>query len=191
MHIAVKSLGDAVQSALKSVGYGARDIEVIPQSSLELNSSASWKGARGFVIALDLRTGQRIARQGEWGGANPFVRNAVDESDETYVLPEFGVVIKGQTGHPRTFARIYVHPAQMAKFLPAPTEELSPIDQQALYCFKSIKGGEYRRQELARRKVTSAVVDSLVERGYLSRNKAGATSITTAGKNAIDGSVRF
>ena len=53
-----------------------------------------------------------------------------------------------------------------------------------LYCFAAIKGGEYRRDEMRRRNVSAATVDSLVERGYLKRNRAGATQITTQGKNA-------
>lgn len=41
-----------------------------------------------------------------------------------------------------------------------------------------------RKDYLAENKVTPVEVDSLVSRGYLSRNKAGATQITTEGKNA-------
>lgn len=191
MHAEVKTLAPAVQAALKDVGYGARDIEVKVQSEVTLRSSASWKGARGFVMAVNLDTGTRTdVQHGEWGGANPFFRNAVDETQERYILPPNGIVIKGQTGHPRTFATIYVHPSQMARFLPPATEELTTVEQNALYCHHSIKGGQYRRNELAYRRVPASVVDNLVERGYLQRNRAGATSITVQGKNALDPTVR-
>lgn len=192
MHVEVKTLAPAVQAALKDVRYGARDIEVKVQSEVALQSGASWKGARGFIMAIDLDTGARTnVQHGNWGGANMFVRNDVDETQERYVLPPNGAVIKGQTGHPRTFATIYVHPAQMARFLPVAPVETSELDQQALYCFVALRGGEYRRQELARKRITADVLNSLVERGLLSRNKAGAMAITTAGRNAFDGKTRY
>jgi hypothetical protein len=73
----------------------------------------------------------------------------------------------------------------IGRFLPSGDDEtLTDSEQQAIYCFAAIKGGEYRRDEMRRRNVTDDVVDSLVSRGYLKRNKAGATQITTKGKNA-------
>lgn len=184
MHVETKTLSKPILDALASVRYGARDIEVVASSTVSLNSEAAWKGARGFVIAINLETGERINRQGSWGGSNMFVRNAVDETDEIYTLPTFGVVITGQTGHPRTLARVHVHPEQLSRFLPAVAEETTDEEQQALYCYTGIKGGEYRREELRRRKVKQSTIDDLVERGYLSRNKAGSVQVTTKGKNA-------
>ena len=114
-----------------------------------------------------------------------FVRSVVDDTSESAAIPVGGCVIKGSTGYPRTFATIYVHPSGMGKFLPAGSEEeLTAEEQQAIYCFCAIKGGEYRREELARRQVSVTCVDSLVSRGYLKRAKNGATSVTTKGKNA-------
>lgn len=142
---------------------------------------------------VNLDTGARKTFIGSWGGSNMFVSSPVDDSDGVGTLPPYGAVIRGSTGYPRTFATIYAHPAAMGRFLPSgEPDETTDAEQQALYCYVSIKGGEYRRDELRRRNVTDDVIDGLVAGGYLKRNKAGAVQITTAGKNARDRTrVRF
>jgi hypothetical protein len=71
------------------------------------------------------------------------------------------------------------------RMLPTRGEQVSKVELDALYCHHAITGGQYRRDELARRAVPAETVDALVSRGLLARNRAGATSITTAGKNAV------
>lgn len=187
MHVEVSELNPRVRDALKSVGYGARDIRVEAAESVEARTSAN-DGARGFMLALNLATGESKRFTGDWGGAG-LGRNPIDWTDERVAIPEHGIVIKGSTGYPRTFATIYAHPSAVGAYLlPSGAadgaDELSELEQQALYCFGAIKGGEYRRDEMRRRGVTPDVVDALVARGYLKRNRAGATQITTRGKNA-------
>jgi hypothetical protein len=184
MHVEVKDLTPAIRKALEGVRYGARDIEVLPAETFTPYSEGG-RGQRGFTLVLNLETGESKTVRGSWGGSNMFVQSPVDHSTEALPLPQTGVVIKGTTGHPRTFATIYAHPAAVGRFLPSGDDEvLTDEEQQAIYCFAGIKGGEYRRQELIRRRVSPGTVDSLVERGYLKRNRAGATQITTKGKNA-------
>lgn len=184
MHVETKQLAPAIRRALESVSYGARDIEVVAADSVSGHSEGG-QGQRGFVLILNLDTGRFQTVNGSWGGANPWDRRAVDLTDERIALPENGCVIKGQVGYPRTFATVYAAPNSVGRFLPSGEEEvLSDAEQQAIYCFAAIKGGEYRREELQRRGVSGETVDSLVERGYLKRNKAGATMITVKGKNA-------
>lgn len=188
-YIETKTLSRLLQNVLKGVGYGARDIQVMPSSTADL-SVAAGDGTRGFAVLVNLDTGETKRFTGSWGGTNMFVRTAVDDSDGIGALPPNGCVVKGTTGYPRTFAYIYVHPSAMGKFLPGgETEELTDIEQQAIYCFCAIKGGEYRREELRRRRVSTETVESLVSRGYLKRNKAGAIQATTKAKNAR--TVRF
>jgi hypothetical protein len=185
MYVEVKSLTPAVQSALKAVSYGSRDIQVITTDKVS-PSVAGGDGQRGFVIVINLTTGKREHVTGSWGGANMFnPTNVVDLDTGQYVIPTDGVVIKGTTGYPRTFATLYT--TATGNLLPAATgdvETLTDVELQALYCHKSIKGGQYRREEMTRRGVGPSTVDSLVDRGYLKRNRAGAVSITTKGKNA-------
>lgn len=191
-HVAVTSLSLAMRQALKAVRYGARDIEIRPTRNVSLESGAAWKGARGFVMAVNLTSGERVAHHGSWGGGSYFESRPVDTTKDRLELPENGAVLKGQTGYPRTMATLYVHPSQLAAFLPPASEDLTAEDQQALYVFAAYKGGQYRRDELNRRRVSSATVRSLIERGYLTENKAGAVSITLKGKNARNaGGVRY
>jgi len=191
-YVEVKTLSPIVRSALDGIDYGARDIQVVPCSSVSLQVCGG-AGQRGFAVLLDLATGASKSFGGSWGGSNMFVSSIVDDSSDSGTLPPGGCVIKGTRGHPRTFATIYVHPSAMGKFLPSgEAESTTDEEQQALYCYTGIKGGEYRREELRRRGVSSACVDSLVARGYLKRSRNGATQATTKGKNALDRSrVRY
>jgi hypothetical protein len=192
IHVRVTELPASVQAALKGVDYGARDIEIIPTEEMDMSSSATWKGARGFVCMVNLVTGDRRTLTGDWGGQNPFDAKPVDTDQTVYPLPPTGMVIRGQTGYPRTLARIYVHPSLMSgNLLPASDAE-GPTQAQlnALYCFGHIKGGQYRRDEMRRRHVTQSDVDECVARGWIKVNRAGAGQITTEGKNAL-GSFRY
>jgi hypothetical protein len=151
MHVEVKELSPALRDALASVRYGAADVEIIPAESVEV-AVAGGDGMRGYVIGLNLATGERNGLSGSWGGANPFTANPIDSSPERLAIPPNGCVIKGTTGYPRTFAWIYAHPQAMGRYLATgETEELSDVEQQGIYCFAAIKGGEYRRDELPRR----------------------------------------
>ena len=185
--IEVKQLSPAIQKALATVNYHAKDIEVKPTERVG-GTVGGGSGQRGFVIIVNLDTGKFEGVQGSWGGGSPLSSSPVDAYGGMIDIPANGAVIKGTTGYPRTFAWIYAHPTAVgAHLLPSGNEDaevLTDAEQQALYCFGSIKGGEYRRDEMRRRNVTAETVDSLVERGYLKRNRAGATQITTKGKNA-------
>lgn len=185
MYVEVKQLGSALRAALDSVNYGATDVSVEPAESIEPHVSGG-SGQRGFVIVVNVETGEFHGLRGSWGGSNiGNPTNPVDLSSDKIDIPPNGAVIKGTTGHPRTFAWVFAHPEAFGKYLPSGVEEgLTEVEQQALYCFGAIKGGEYRRDEMRRRGVTVEVVDVLVARGYLKRNRSGATQITTKGKNA-------
>jgi hypothetical protein len=184
MHVIVKELHPLIQSTLKHVKYGVTDVKVEPVETISVHAEGN-KGQRGFAILVNLDTGETKSMVGSWGGSNMFTATLVDNSREVIPMPVNGVVIKGQMGYPRTFATLYVHPRMVGRFLPSgESETLTDEEQQAIYCFAAIKGGEYRRDEMRRRGVTDVTVDSLVERGYLKRNRAGATQITTKGKNA-------
>lgn len=183
-HATVKELSPHVRRALASVGYGAADVPIVAAESVD-SGEAGGAGMRGFVLILNLDDGRYETVNGSWGGATiADPRNPVDRS-EMIPVPPNGAVIKGTRGYPRTFATIYAHPQAMGRFLPSgEAEQLTDAEQAAIYCHAAIKGGEYRRDELRRRGVQAETIDSLVTRGYLKRNRAGAVQITTKGKNA-------
>ncbi len=184
MYVSVKQLPDPVRDALSALGYGKADIEVRHASTVTLSSGGS-AGRRAFATIVNLTSGSHVTTWGSWGGPNMFVRNAVDSDDTPMSLPPNGVALTGSKGGGGpVFATLHV-PASMAeRILPAPAEQLTTPELDALYCYARVRGGQYRTDELRRRRVSPDTIDSLVSRGYLKRNRAGATAITTEGKNA-------
>jgi hypothetical protein len=180
MHIAVKDLPESIQSALRSVSYGGKDISVQPKERVSIQCSGG-AGQRGFAILLDLASGRQEIHQGSWGGANIFNQhNSVDLDDRMHDIPVGGAVITGSQGN-RTFATVYLHPDNMVKLLPAPAE-LSDKERRIMYAFGCLKSGDYRKEELSRAGATEADIDALISRGFLKRDGRGV-QITTAGKN--------
>ena len=58
--------------------------------------------------------------------------------------------------------------------------------RRILAIHRSLKAGKYRRNALKEAKVTTAEIDALVTSEHLTRNKAGAVTITTKGRNACE-----
>jgi hypothetical protein len=181
----VKNLPNVLIEALKGVGYGAKDVPVVSAEAVSPHAM-SGDGTRGFVIIVNLATGQSELHYGSWGGANPFENRQVDLDTKPYPIPEGMAVIKGTAGYPRTFATVYLNPANVAKMLPPPAE-LTEREQEILRQFRSLTSAG-RKNEWSRypkSKPSESEIDSLVARGLLSKSRAGAVAITTAGKNSI------
>jgi hypothetical protein len=186
MYAQITDLPRPVQSALESVGYHRKDIRVEASPTVILGNTAYGDGYQAFTTLVNLDTGETQTVKGSWGGPNMFnPNNAVDNDQQSYTLPPYGVVIKGQRGGGKpVYATLHIPASMVDRMLPAPGPELTKEEKDALYCHDSIKGGQYRKDELRRRNVSEATISAMIERGYLKRNRAGATSITTEGKNA-------
>jgi hypothetical protein len=191
-YVAVRDLPEPLQSALKGLGFARQDIEVTVATRTDLSSHASHDFTQGFTVLVDLASGASHTERGDWGGTNMFNSSPVDSDQSLYTLPDHGAVIKGQRGGSwPVSARIIIPAAQAPKVLPSGLDEDAPTDleRNALSIFVGYKAFA-RPEYLGRAGVTATHLDSLVERGYLKRNRAGATSITTKGKNAV-GSHRY
>jgi len=183
-HCAVKDLPSTVQNALRSIGYAKKDIGVNAEEKTSVGDCGC-DGRRSFVMLLDLASGESKTMRGSWGGANIFnPRNQVDLDFEDYALPPGGAVIHASEGYGGVWASLTIHPSNVAKLLPASGSDVSEKDRKILAAIGGLKSGPYRKEALDRLGTTPADLDSLVSRGFLSRNKAGAIAITTAGKNA-------
>lgn len=184
-HVQVTELPPTVRAALKEVKYFKKDIEMIP-SQTYIQRAPSGKGQKGFTLALNIATGQILKHEGSWGGENPFVRNPIDSDDTTRSLPEGFIVIQGTQGYPRTYAVIYINPNNLVALLP-PKDELSDRENALLAVIKqhTSAGRKDFWKRYPKSKPRQEELDSLVSRGFLKRNKAGAISISTKGKNAI------
>ena len=182
-YFAVSDLPQTVQSALRALGYNRADISVSASETFDF-SGAYGDGYRATNVLLNLSTGEQRSFTGSWGGANPFSKPAdqsLADSGKSLPLPEgFAGIHSQQGGGKPVSASMTVHPRTLVPMLPAPVE-LSAHEAQALRAY-GYKPGEYRKREL--RDVPAAVLDGLVSRGLLSRNRAGATQLTTAGRNA-------
>lgn len=94
----VSDLPECLIDALKSVGYGKRDIEILPRDETSI-SYGGGSGRRGFAILVNLSTGKYETHFGSWGGANAFnPENQVDLNTQSYPIPENGAVILGSEG---------------------------------------------------------------------------------------------
>ena len=184
MYIRTKALPIAIQTGLETVGYHRDDVEVIVTETVS-PSNAGMDGMRAFFVMLDISTGKTEHLNGSWGGPNMFnPRNRVDLDLSSYKIPNDVIVIKGSSGGRGCFSTIYCSPSSIVRdSLPAPSI-VSEVEKRALYCFASIKGGHYRRDELARYHVTEDVLVGLESKGLIKANKAGARRITTEGRNA-------
>lgn len=185
-YIAVKELPTTLIGALGSVGYGRSDIEIITQSSVSSDNSAYGDGYRGYVLWVNILTGEQKRFDGSYGGSNMFSQTVADDSDQEIPLPINAAIIKGQIGgnHPVS-AIIFVGPETLAKLIPEKDGDLTDRQKTILHCVNTVRGGKYRLDEFRRGRVTPEEITALVEKGYLKQNKAGAISITTEGKNEV------
>lgn len=187
LHIAVREMPPVLQRALKQVGYGRKDVIVEPSTEVNI-SGLSGAGRRAFAIAVDLASG-RISdvAHGSWGGPNPYETNPLDVRDAKTKVPVNGAVIRGIQGGDRpVYAVVHIHPGSLAKLLPSGGGDVTEKESHALEIVASRKSS-YRKEEFRRLKITQQDLDSLVSRGYLKKNKSGAISITTKGKNSRSG----
>lgn len=172
-------VGDAVQVYHPGSGHAdLRDVIAVRRDlgrvvvTLDTGREISWAGSTQVNVAVKGRSR----------------RTRVDLDTTKRTLPPGTVLIKGEEGYPRTFATIYAHPDLLQSLsLAAPAAPLSDVEGKVLNIYGGIKSG-YRQDELRRKDISpqaaAAAVRSLIAAGYLAQNKAGAVSITTAGKNA-------
>lgn len=184
MFVSVRELPDSLRRVLAELKYGKADISVRAAESFT-PAQGSGDGRRAFVSAVHIASGACKVEWGSWGGANMFnPRNAVDLDTRPQAIADGFAIVEGSEGGMRpVYASIVVGAAALALLLPAPAE-VSERDRSILRIVRTYKGGAYRRAELDRIEATEAEVSSLVSRGLLSRNRAGAIAMTTAGKNA-------
>ena len=183
MYVKTRELPDCLQNALRAVDYAKHDVQVLVKERESIGSCGG-DGYRSFAVIVNMSTGEYQIHQGSWGGANAFCpSNRVDHDFNDYTIPKDGAIITGYTGGASgvTRATITLSPANV---LPCLTqgEELTKDEKEVLGIMRAYTSA-YRKEALKGR---TAIVDSLVGRGYLSRNKAGALSLTLKGKNAAE-----
>lgn len=176
MYVEVKQLPECIRKALQEVNYNRKDICVNVQETMDLRPS-SGDGTRGFTCVINLETCAFKTAWGSWGGANPFNRT-IDDFDAPVPIYENMVYLQGHSGE-TTYGSLYMSPLNVAGLIEAST--VNEREARILCIYKSLKPA-YRRSYLQNMEATDAEVNSLIERGFLSKNKVGI-QITTLGKN--------
>lgn len=198
-YLLVRDLPRSLQAALREVEYGKKDIEVKAREHFD-PSAAGGGGRRGFVAACKMDdSGTYEIEWGSWGGENPFTKTVEGFQGEVPIPPEVAFIRGSIGGGIPTMASVYVSPRAMNPALLTAGPEVTPKEAKILAIFKGLKSSyrpeyldrlEEKENELAssreRKAAIDSAVESLVERGFLSRNKAGSISITTEGRNAAD-----
>jgi len=184
-YVRVSELPLSLQKALEAAGYGRKDIQVNVEEEFEARPPSA-DGRKGFVAACRLDDSNEFKiTWGSWGGANMFTKT-IDDVEGSVPIPENIAFVSGLgsggTGYP-AYATIHVSPKNVNPTLLPSGPTVSEREAKILCIFKSLKSGA-RKEYLSRMGATDAEVTALVERKFLSRNSAGATSVTTEGRNA-------
>lgn len=174
---AIKDLPDILQKALLSVKYYRADISIEGKEQVSIHSCGC-NGRRAFAVLVDLEHNTYKTTYGSWGGPNMFTTNPVDSDEREHTIPPNGAVITGYSGGggKPALANLYLHPSNIVKFLP-PKPELTDAERDCLRQLATLKPA-YRE------KPSPAVLTTLLSKGLVKQNKAGALQITTAGKSA-------
>lgn len=190
MFVDTKELPDCVKRALASVGFHKPSVAVKAAETFTVASHCAFEGNRAHTVAVNLSTGEHVKESGAWNGANPFAAAPADhDKRERALLPGF-VVIQGESGGRGAFFEIFAHPETMAKVLTVgeSADALTADEQTAINTISGYKAS-YRKAEYERMGWTPARIEAtlsaLAAKGLVTRNKAGATQITTAGKNRV------
>ena len=179
MYMSIKDLTPSLQSALNDLGYHRPDISVEAKETIDISCCAG-DGMRGYyaLVSLDGSIPAEI-HYGSWGGQNMFEVKRVDVDRGQHTMIPGVAVITGSSGGRGNFARITLHPSNIVALLPAKLD-ITAEQKGILESFVGLKPA-YRP------KYPAEEIQALVELGLLKQNKAGATQVTTAGKNAARG----
>jgi len=181
MYVPLNDLPTLIFEALKARGYNKKDIEVKAKNSVSI-SVGGWEGKRGYTDVINMRTRSIVQHTGSWGGPNIFShRNKVDMSDSNIEITPDTVIIQGYSGY-KPLASCYCHESWLSRFGSTATEETTEREKKVLGWFVSYKAS-YRKPWVDAE--PPELINGLVNRGLLKRNRAGALSITTAGKNVV------
>lgn len=186
-YVATKELPPSVRKTLKTIGYGKADIGIVSSETVVVGQGGG-DGRRSFyaILALDGSVEPKV-EYGSWGGANPFETFRVDHDQTKHpIAPGYAVVVGSESGGTHVHCTMHVHPSNLAPLLPAKAD-LTDRQRSTLRVFKSFTsaGRKSEWENYPETKPTEAELEALIGLGLLKKNKAGALSITTKGKNEV------
>lgn len=188
-HVDLKDLPIGVQRHITDT-LGLRPKNVRVHVGTEATPADAYGDGHRAHFAIVNNAGETPARMvhSSWGGSNPFQTTPLDamaRSDRAYPIPPGHAVVLGSSQ--RHVLGVHFHPDDIAKLLPQNDDtQLDDEHVVALHAHGKLKSGPYRKEAMQRGGVKQSHLDHLVATGLLSRNKAGAHTITTKGRNVLD-----
>jgi hypothetical protein len=188
MHVDIKKLPSTIQKAIGKIKHSGRDIEVITCDSVNPEYCGD-DGSRGVFGIFD-SNGNGQVHYGSWGGPNMFSAPAVDKFDADVNLPDGKFALKGSNGS-FNHIKLYANATTIEGICPQTDAdiELDEVEYEILWAHVN-RTSAYRKQHYFEHKIPdnrlSLAISSLVGKGLIKQNKAGATSITTEGRNALE-----
>lgn len=185
-HIRLHDLPHPIQHHIRNtLGLTPADVQVFVAP--KVTPMDSYGNGHRAHFAMVHNAGEKPTRTtyGSWGGLNPFERNPLSvtaHQDREVPIPPGHSIVMGSSQ--KNVMGVWFHPDDIAKLLPhQETPDLGEHHFHALAAYTGLKPFA-RAEHFARRGVTKQHIDDLVDKKMLTRNKVGATQITTAGKNA-------
>jgi hypothetical protein len=177
--------------AIAHLKLPGKTIEVCASTSLTLDET--WDGgSRRIYSFYILETGLPFpVKRSPW--PQPPINYSLKPGEVVHIDRMFrGKALHPMLGmHPDDFARLMTtciehdecrQNAEMARLCFADSQKRDERQALILATIRSYKSGPYRQAALKRLDVTSAEVDALCERQYLTRNRAGSIALTTSGR---------
>lgn len=182
--VAVKELPATLQNALRKMGYRRPDIRLYLAAKIDMTNMTG-EGFKALGAVVNMVTGEFKTFEGSWGGPNPYETKPMDVKTRDYDIPDNGAVIKGEFGGTggKTYLDVYVNPKSVMPMLPGGSE-LNDREEQILSAHQYMS--KYKKELLQRMRAKPEEFTSLIQKGLITRNSAGATALTTKGKNEVD-----
>ena len=182
-HVEIDNLPAGLRSYLPRVHKG-KDIRVVSNTHVTPTSSYG-DGHRAHFAMVHASTGKAEHEHvSSWGGSNMFTTTPHDrliQQGPMGIQKGFVAVHGGRQG----IATLVVHPDDAHMYAPKLPENLPQLSNQhlaALAAHNSLKSAG-RKRHLSLHGANDSHVNDLVSFGLLKQNRAGATSITTTGRN--------
>ena len=182
VYVPTKELPVFINKVLKEHRYTKRDIEVLARDKVESFGYATSEGNRPYAIAINLGTGQSKSVLGDYTGVASDLKGTVS-------LRENMAIVTGEYGGRGSFARLYIHPTNMARLLPSNDVALGEDEKYALkYISIYNTGGRkeaFSQKGFGQYSAQHPLVKSLAEKEFV-KVSGQAVRITTNGRNIAE-----
>lgn len=173
---------------IKHAGYNRNTIRVNVSEDYSISGGGASAGERSLVLVLN-KSGVVNTYRGDWGGGSIFVQRAADTDDRRRKIEDGHFIFKGIEGGSRPmYATLTINAHDAATLQPKTSTAITDQEREVIRVINGLKPS-YREQGMRERKLgfysaTNPLIASLVAKGCVKVNRAGAISLTVAGRCA-------